>query len=154
MIQSHLQYGLMLWGHAHQKYMRRLVVAQKKAVRAITRATYNETTTPLFKSVKLLKLTDLMDLNMTQFMYKFVNKELPAPLLRIFDYHGDCHHHSTRHSADPKPPKPKSDIMARSFLSKAPNVWMHLNIAVKNSNSMSHLKTKLKKNMLATYCVS
>ena len=57
----------------------------------------------------------MLQVSMLQYMYIFVNDDLPAPLLETFVYHRDVHTHATRHQNDPKPPKANSDLLARSF---------------------------------------
>ena len=56
------------WGYENE----RLTKLQKKSVRIITLSKYNAHTEPLFKKLKLLKLTDLLKLNELKFYYKFV----------------------------------------------------------------------------------
>ena len=59
MINPDLLYGIILWGGTYQKYTKRLNIMQKRAVRTIMNATYNEHTSPLFKATNILKLTDI-----------------------------------------------------------------------------------------------
>ena len=56
-----------------KKYICRLEIAQKKAIRAIVGANYNATSSPLFKKLNILKLKDLYDLQIKQFVHNFVN---------------------------------------------------------------------------------
>ena len=49
LIYPYLDYGITLWGSTHNSYIKTLFVKQKKAIRIITGAKYNEHTTPLFK---------------------------------------------------------------------------------------------------------
>ena len=39
LMQSHMYYGIILWGNAPQKYKRRIEILQKKAIRTITKRT-------------------------------------------------------------------------------------------------------------------
>ena len=72
---------------------------------AMTGVRYNDPSSPLFKRLNILKLKDLFEQQVKLFVYNFVNKVLPGPLLGIYEYHGDIHGHETRHSTDPKIPK-------------------------------------------------
>ena len=46
LVQPYIQYSILIRGNAYQKHLRRLEVAQNNAVRAITRAKYNDATSP------------------------------------------------------------------------------------------------------------
>ena len=66
-------------------------------------------------------------------------------------YHRDVHTHATRHQNDPKPPKANSDLLARSFICKAPIIWMNLDQSIRNANSKSTFKRIIKKSMISHY---
>ena len=151
LIHPHLLYGIRLWGNAYQKYICRLEIAQKKAIRAIAGANYNATSSPLFKKLNILKFKDLYDLQIKQFVYEFVNMTLPNPLLATYTYHGDRHEHNTRHSTDPRSPSVNSNVMRRSFLYMGPILWMKLDDQVKSSKSKSIFKRKITQNYLRNY---
>ena len=97
LVQPYLQFGLLLWGHAYKKHFNRLEVAQRKAITAITGAKYNESASQLFKTIGVLKLSDMLQVSMLQYMHRFVKDDVPAPLLEMFVYHRDVHTHATRH---------------------------------------------------------
>ena len=79
-------------------------------MRAMTGARYNDPSSPLFKRLNILKLKDLFEQQVNLFMYDFVNKVLPEPLLGIYEYHGDIHGNETRHLTDPKPPNVNTEF--------------------------------------------
>ena len=70
LILSHFNYGILTWGYEFD----RLTKLQKKSIRIITLSKYNAHTEPLFKRLKLLKLSDLLRLNELKFYYRYVNK--------------------------------------------------------------------------------
>ena len=76
LILPHLNCCILCWGFKSN----RVFALQKKAVRIITCSKYNAHTEPLFKTVKLLKLTDLLKLRELIFYYKFIHRLLPIPL--------------------------------------------------------------------------
>ena len=73
-IQSNLNYSLLAWGFDCD----RLIKLQKKIIRIICSSKYNAHTEPLFKTLKLLKLTDMMKLNTLKFYYKLKDGKVPA----------------------------------------------------------------------------
>ena len=104
-----------------------LEVLQKKAIRAITGAKYNDASSPLFRHLK-----DLRDMYIQHCVYEFVNDSLPKSLSHIFEYNRDIHRHNTRHINDPRPLKANADIMRRRLLCRGPILWMDLNIDIRN----------------------
>ena len=72
LVYSYLTYGIILWGSAHDTYMSKLKITQKKIVRAITGAPYNAHSEPVFKLLNILKLTDLYKLHISKHMFSFI----------------------------------------------------------------------------------
>ena len=98
-----------------------------------------------------MKLKDLFEQQVKLFMYDFVNKVLPEPLLGIYEYHGDIHGHATRHSTDPKPPNVNTELMRRSFLYKGPCVWLALDMHIKSSKSRNVFKKRTTQTYILEY---
>jgi hypothetical protein len=59
LILPHLQYAITAWGNCPQKYIKRLEILQKKAIRSITKSSYISHTNPLFVKFKILKIRDM-----------------------------------------------------------------------------------------------
>ena len=151
LVHPHITYGIHLWGNTLQKHINSVWIAQKKCIRAISCAKYNQTTSPLFQRHKILKFQNLYNVAVGAFVYKFVNKLHPDPLLSVFNYHGDIHRHNTRTRTDPRVPNANSNIMRKSFLYTAPSSWMLLGDALKNSESLKTFKRSYKRNLIFTY---
>ena len=81
LILPHIRYGILAW----RSNITRIRKLQKKAVRAICKTKYNAHTAPLFKSLSLLTVDDLVKLESLKFAYKYNQKTLPVHLLNIFD---------------------------------------------------------------------
>ena len=97
LILPHLNYCILCWG-----FKSNIVFAlQKKAVRIITCSKYNAHTEPLFKTLKLLKFTDLLKLRELNFYYKFIHKLLPIPLQNWHIIRNtNIHEHNTRRQSN------------------------------------------------------
>ena len=65
MVNSHLNYAILSWGFACS----RLKKMQKRIIRIITCSKYNAHTSPLFKSLRILTLDDMLRLNTLKFYY-------------------------------------------------------------------------------------
>ena len=89
LILPHLNYGNLAWGYDTSRVFK----LQKKAIRQITNNKFNAHTEPLFKSLELLKLDDLVKFN----TYKYVHNELPL-FFKSFTIitRSDVHDYNTR----------------------------------------------------------
>ena len=151
LIHPYLLYGITLWGNTYKKYLHKLEILQKKAIRTMTCSTYNEHTSPLFKTLNILKFNDLHDLHINGIMYQFVNQKLPSPLLDMFEYQADDYSYNTRHIKDPKIPKFQKDIVRRSLLYKGPHNWFNLDADVKATTSKKAFMKKLQRLKFTSY---
>jgi hypothetical protein len=79
LVLSYINYGLFIWGHRGKK----IIKLQKKVVRNLTRSNYNAHTSGLFKSLKLLKYSDLCVLHDLKFCYRAENGLLPEYFLTL-----------------------------------------------------------------------
>jgi len=59
MVHPHLLYGIAIWGNTHDKYLKKLVTLQNKAVKLIGRANWRDNATPYYKKLQILKLKDI-----------------------------------------------------------------------------------------------
>ena len=77
-IQPPLYYGILAWGNASHLFTK-TVIWGKGALGNTHNASYNSHTQPLtlFKSVGILKLTDLYEYQTLLFMYHYCNNKLP-----------------------------------------------------------------------------
>ena len=151
LIHSHLSYGIILWGNTYHKYLNRLEVVQKRAIRIIAGVPYNTHSSELFKKLDILKLRDIYNSQIGKFMYNFTHVKLPGPLLGIYNFHGYGHEHNTRHRTDPKAPNVNADTMRKSFLYTGPNLWIKLSDNLKSSNSLPIFKNQLKRVYISGY---
>ena len=94
LIHPHLIYGLYLWGFNPK----RLTTLQKRAVRILALRPYLSRSTPLFKSLKILKLEDLYIIQLYKLYYKNVNNLLPSYFQSFTPQFNDGHHHDLRYN--------------------------------------------------------
>ena len=92
-IHPFLTCGIIIWGNTYSTTLQPSYILQKKAVRIMTFSSFDEHSTPLFRLLVIMKLSDLVTLHIALFMHKFHNKLLPSyfdnffnPVLSIHDY--------------------------------------------------------------------
>ena len=95
---SFLQYGITVWGQTCALYIDPIIKLQKKAVRIISHQSLLCHTTPILKTLKLLKLPDIFKLRLLTFVFKSLNKLAPHSFHSYFSLNSSIHSYETRHS--------------------------------------------------------
>ena len=151
MIYPYLSYGILLWGSTYKRHLNTVAIQQKKAIRSINRVQYNEHTMPLFANCRILKLCEVYELQLNIFMYSHQKGLLPAPLKPIFTMNNVIHNHQTRKYRDPNIIRRKTQIMAKSFICRGPEIWGSLPKIIKESKTLKFFKDKLKNKYIQDY---
>jgi hypothetical protein len=81
---SHLSYGCLTWGSARKSELNRIVKLQNQALRIMTFSDFSEPTSALFAQLGILKLNDVIVLNLRLFMHDWHNSKIPAALTNFF----------------------------------------------------------------------
>ena len=150
LIYSHINYCILIWGGADDCIIEPLFKLQKKAVRIITKSNFLEHTAPLFKSLALLTVHKVYDLNCTLFIYKCLNCNYFPELRDRIQRNSDYHEYNTRgrnlfRNVDIM----RLKICQKSFHNYGINIWNSLIPAVKDSNSIYRLKIAMKVHLLS-----
>ena len=69
----YLNYWILAWGSTFKTSLKPIIILQKKALRILTKIPYLYHTSELFKSLKLLNLTDIYKYKLADFLFKFIN---------------------------------------------------------------------------------
>ncbi len=148
MVHPYLSYGVLLWGSAKKKYIHTLETAQKRAIRSIHRAKYNEHTKPLFEESNILTLQNTHTLQISMFMFSFHTYQLPEPLQSIYTRSADIHTHQTHHRDDPHTITRRLQLMYNSFFCKGPELWRSIPLDIKQAKSLPSVKARMKRNLI------
>ena len=81
---SHLSYGLSVWGNCNNIYSNKLLIAQKKIIRAISFADFSASSGPLFKELNILKFQDIYRSQLASLMWDYDHEHLPVDLNSLF----------------------------------------------------------------------
>jgi len=90
---SHVHYGILVWGYSGQS---RIMKLQKKALRIVVHAHKLAHTDIIFKSLSVLKVSDLLKLHELKLYFSYVNNRLPYFLASIIKI-PELTHYPTRH---------------------------------------------------------
>jgi endonuclease/exonuclease/phosphatase family metal-dependent hydrolase len=137
LILPHLNYGLLVWGLKSIK----LLKLQKRSVRTIVDAKYNAHTEPIFKSLQLLKVTDLCALQELKFAYKLLNKTLPLYFLKKeYLRHSDIHNYETRASDSLQSFPARHAFVMNSICYRIPSILNECPILIKEKIFSHNIK--------------
>ena len=115
----------------------------------------NDHTNELFVQLGILKLQDIVRHQLGVFMFKYVSRNLPNPLLSIFNYIYEVHKHNTRISSHIGPIWARLNILKKSMLYVGPSLWNLLDEQLKNSKSNLIFSRLYKKHLqLSNMCNS
>ena len=82
--QSHLNFGLSVWGQANEIYLQKIKTIQNKVLRKITNAEYDTHITDIYRQTNVLKLTDLFKTKIISLMWDFDHNTFPNSLNELF----------------------------------------------------------------------
>ena len=141
-----------MWGRTFDKLLKPLFILQKRAVRLCSCAPFRAHTSPLFNSMKLLKLPDILFQNTLLFMFKFRNNMLPVTFFNSFHLNSDLHSLNTRRKDDYHLPKFRNSyLLNKSIRYQGPLKWNSLNHSLKGETNFNAFKREVKRTILATY---
>ena len=95
-INTHISYGLPVWGNADNHYIERIFILQKKALRAISFSDFNAHSSPILKDLKILSVRDMFTLQIYFLMWDLDHDILPESLSSHFIKRSQIHNHQTR----------------------------------------------------------
>lgn len=145
LVYPYLDYGIMLWGTTNKTYIKPLVIQQKKVIRIIAGKAYNASTEPIFKSLNILPIEDMLILQTCSFMYKFSQNTLPSRLRDIFTKNLQTHSHNTRRRYDPHITTRRTSLAGNTIKHNGPKLWNKLTQDIKRAKTLHSFKKSVKK---------
>ena len=153
---SHLFYGCAIWGQAIDNSIDKIRKLQNKCVRIITFSDFRSHSLPLFHSLNLLKVDDIINLNVLNFVYDFRHDLLPKDLRSFYTTCTDIHNHNNRLVNDSLYITRINSLKygEKTLKHQGPKIWNEL---IKNDPSFIKIHTKgrfkfkIKKYILSTY---
>jgi hypothetical protein len=118
----------------------------------MTFSRFDDPSSSLFKSTKLLKLADIAYLYTSIFMFKYHKHMLPLTFDDFFVRVNEIHHYNTRLSAKTSYslPKVKTNYGQFNIRYNGPKIWNSLDESIK-SLSISNFKKKITTAMFDKY---
>ena len=149
-----LSYSLSVWGLTYPSLLEPITVLQKKILKIMSFSEINASSGPLFERLQILKLNDMFQLQVASFVYECTNNIAPAYFRNYFTKINTIHRIITSQSM-------KNDLYAvscnttqyglRSIHYSGVRLWNSLPMEIKDSNTLSNFKRKLKHHYLGCY---
>ena len=98
LIYPFLTYGIQVWGLTYPTYLKPVTTLQKRVVRIMTFSDPRSHSEPLLKSLRLLKFSDIIHLEILSFVYQWYHKLSPSCFVNYFNPVSSIHSHNTRQS--------------------------------------------------------
>ena len=143
-IQSHINYGLLLWGNSLMKYqVDKLSKIQLNCVHYIEK---NSTMT----DHKILRLDQLIDLENSKFGYKLAHGLLPCKIEEACLYDNNkkslkkTHKYGTRNKTTPNVPNKMNKQYRASFLNKGSQSLLNKDSRIKSKPTLKSFASALK----------
>ena len=145
---SRLRYGLLAWGTTSEQQLSKLRVLQNRAVRFITFSSFRTPAAPLYSSLKILPLNEMLFLQKSVFMHSIHYNSLPLVLQSYCEQ--PEHRYSTRYKTSGNYVLPKSitNRGQRSIKYTGPKAWAEVPILLKDIAFRKPFSKKLKEFIL------
>ena len=152
LVLPYLSYCTIVWGDKNNSNLNSLFIAQKKIIRTCTKSLWLAHTSPLFSSLKTLKIFDIYSHQLAIHMYRFHHDLLPPGLPNnSFSAQSDFHDYNTRQANDFHINPTNTKLAENNIRTQGPLFWNRLNINIKNSPSLASFKSNLKKYFIDQY---
>ena len=152
LFESHLHFGSIVWGCAKPKYIHKLEVQQKKAVRHIFHLRYNSHTAETFKELEYLRVDDLVSLNQSIFARTYSNNKLPGSFKNLLSPVPDQGVRRTRDDDYNFSLVPLKYADLHHFpVPKLVSTWNSLPLTIKSVSDLSEFRADLKAYFLSKY---
>lgn len=149
LIHPYIYYAIVAWYAAPEYIRNSIFVLQKRAVRCIQGLPVNSHTDSHFKSLSILKVSELYNFNVGIYIYKTINfDDFDCELQQYIVAHLNQHSHDTRNHnkiAVPRYNRSKSQLSLKYV---GLSMWNGLDCEVSNSLSLSSFKFKLKRSLV------
>ena len=144
LVLPHITYGIDIWFGAADTVLERVIVLQKKIIRAMNSLPFNAHTGDFFKNMNILRVNDLHKLSLAIFMFKNITNS-------TFNTNSDFHHYNTRFRNNLVIPLHNLTMTQKNWYIRAIKVWNRVPTHIKTSNTLNFFKNELKKHYIGLY---
>ena len=133
------------------KYITPITIIQKKAVRLICKRQYKDHTSPLFKKLKILKFSDLVNYKIGMLMYKAKYESLPSNIQQLFINKQEISYYSTRQKHKFAVKYARTSIKSKCLSVCGVKLWNKVPSSISPDSSFLSFKRNYKSYLLCEY---
>ena len=143
LVESHLRYGNLLWGHLSVTKLHKLQKLQDRAITLIQSAPIKETIPSATLSVE-----ELIKYDQAVMVRKILNEQCPEIFKQKFTKRSQISTYETRRLNDLQVPRPRLEITRKSFSYQGTKVWNDIPNNIRDAESISIFKKQLRNYLL------
>ena len=153
LVHSHFLYCLPIYSSTSKKNLDTLYIVQKKCIRTICKAKYNSHTQPLFYSLNILPLPDLITFQNLLIMHSIDKEYIRVSFFDSFikNIAVISHDYPLRNAHDYKVPKINYEYLKSFPLYSFPVTWNNLEPGFRDIELKSLFKYNVKSHLLSKY---
>ena len=151
LVLPYLNYGIIIWHQACNSVLNRVIVYQKKAIRAICQLEYNAHTSVHFKSLNILKLHDIYRVSLCSSRFKQLKNPSLYGLSSRFVRNDDLHSYPTRNRTSYSIPLYHRSASQSCYLYQASVEFNNLPSSLRECSSLFTFRKNLKKSFIDLY---
>ena len=150
----YIYYGNITWASCGTTKLNPIHRLQKKALRICSNSPYLAPSSPIFARLNTLTIFDIHKIQIAILMYYVKHNLAPLNIIYLFQYNKDYHQYNTRSHSKFHYPLALNQSTLNAFKSVGPRIWNSLSSDVTSSSNVTSFKTKLKRSIIITYCMS
>ena len=151
LVLPHYSYCSIIWSACSKSYMNKLIILQKRAIRHVRCSKNYDHTSPLFSSLNLLKLPDLINTNIATFAFRCIHGNLSNYFKAFFMENNQIHSYNTRQRDNIHSFPCRNNTALSSLRNRAVNLWNSLPLKIKSLNTVSQFRKHLKAFFILAY---
>ena len=149
LVYPYVHYGNIVWVNNYPSKLTRIVLFQKRAVRIIAKVGYRESTAEIFKELKLLRVDQIIELEISILMFKYNSGQAPHRLNQLFKPNHMVHSYETRNRNNCYIPCRSSRLGQYSLSFQGPKIWNSIDNKTKDTKSVFSFKKCIKQKFLS-----
>ena len=150
LILPYITYGIEVWYAAPDILTSKILILQKKAIRAIHNIGYLAHTNEYFKQDKILKAEEIFKLQVSSKMYAYINSDDNEFRHRYYSF-ASIHNHHTRNRNNLVIPRYNKTSSQSCFLYQSTNEWSNVPLTIQYAPSIQSFKRRLKLHYCSLY---
>ncbi len=146
LIKPHLVYCITVWGNSYKKYLSKIQLVQKRAIRVITFSEFLAHTTPLFIDRDIMPVYQLHAYFTGIMIFQSLHNELPNYLCNLF-----CRNFNERNSTNLRSIYMSKKFTQFSIRSVGPRIWNSFTLKCKQATSLYSFKKLLRSHLILSH---